>query len=64
MNALRLAEADLGRPCELIVIQRYWNSFIPMLSSFHLFVGLQDLFRNDEILADACCERFSLDPVN
>ena len=64
LNALRRAEAELGRPPALIEIQRFWNSFIPMLSPFHLFVGLQDLWRNDEILADSTCERFSANPAS
>ena len=63
LTAVRRAEAALGRPPYLIEIIPHWNSWIPMLSQFHLFVGLQDCFRNDEVLADVENLHFTLNPA-
>ena len=35
---------------------------LPMLSIIHLNMGLQDLYRNDEVLADLTLERYTTNP--
>mmetsp|Transcript_22321 Transcript_22321/g.27397 ORF Transcript_22321/g.27397 Transcript_22321/m.27397 type:complete len:92 (-) Transcript_22321:1229-1504(-) len=60
MSALRAAEEQKGSPPYVVDIMYAWNSFMPKLSQFHMFVGLQDLYRNDEVLADLNNERFTL----
>ena len=62
MEALRRAEEKLGRPPYVNEITAEWSGMIPMLASFFLIVGLGDLFKNDEILADPMQNRFSLQP--
>ena len=62
MEALRRAEEKLGRPPYINEIAAEWSSMIPMLAGFFIMVGLNDLFKNDEILADLMHNRFSLNP--
>ena len=46
----------------MIEIAAEWSSLVPMTSPFHLLVGLLDVFRNDEVLADQECNKFTLNP--
>ena len=64
IEALRKAEqkkAD-GEPPFVLEIAAEWSSLIPMMSPLHLLVGLLDVYRNDEVLADLEHNRFSLNP--
>ena len=62
MTALQMAEQKKGGPPYVIEIAAEWSSLVPMMSIFHLFVGLLDVFRNDEVLADYECNKFTLNP--
>ena len=62
MEALRRAEAKKGSPPYVIEIGQEWSSMIPMLAPPFLLMGLQDLLKNDEVLADITNERFTLRP--
>ena len=57
-----MAEQKKGGPPYVIEIAAKWISLVPMMSIFHLFVGLLDVFRNDEVLADYECNKFTLNP--
>jgi len=60
MEALRRAEEKKGSPPYVLEICQEWYSMLPMLAIPFLMMGLQDLFRNDEVLADSHNERFSV----
>ena len=62
-EALVRAENALGRPPYVLEVCHHWNSAIPKLGSLFVLVGLQDIFRNDECLADLENNRFSLNPA-
>lgn len=62
MTALQMAEQKKGGPPYVIEIAAEWSSLVPMTTIFHLFVGLLDVFRNDEVLADYECNKFTLNP--
>lgn len=63
MAALRRAEAEKGSPPYVVEIARAWNSLIPMVAPLLMLVGLMDLYRNDELLADLPFHRFTLNPA-
>ena len=58
-RAIQAAEAERGGPAYAVDVGRNWSSVLPMLSPFHLLMGLQDLYRNDEVLADLALERYT-----
>ena len=64
MAALTRAEAQKGSPPQIVEIARAWDSMLPIRGLFLLLVGLQDLYRNDDILADGECFHFTLNPAH
>ena len=62
-EALRRAELKKGSPPYVVEIYKEWSSMIPNLAAIFVLIGLQDLFRNDEVLSDIPNERFSLNPA-
>ena len=59
MRALVRAEQAKGAPVYLCEVFRAWDSMIPKVTTFFVLVGLQDLYRNDEILCDKEINRFT-----
>ena len=62
LEALRRAEEKTGRPPFVLEVSQEWNSMIPKIATMIVHIGLQDLIRNDEIMADPNHERFTLNP--
>jgi hypothetical protein len=60
MEALRRAEEKKGSPPFVMEIAQEWSSMIPMLAPLFLLMGLQDLFKNDEVLTNINNERWTL----
>ena len=62
-EALTRAENAHGRPPYVLEICQHWNSAIPMIGQIFVLIGLQEIFRNDECLADPENNRFSINPA-
>ena len=61
--ALKRAEAKHGRPVYLIEISQEWNSVIPKIAGIIIQLGLQDLFKADEVMADLEHNLYTTDPT-
>ena len=63
-EALMLAEKEKGGPVYMIDVYRvaYHRSCTSMLLLMFVVNGLEDLYYNDEILADKFFHLYSLDP--
>ena len=62
MDALRRAEAQKGAPVYLCEVSQAWNSLMPKVATPFILAGLQDLYRNDEVLCDLEINLFTLNP--
>ena len=63
--ALQKAEAAKGGPAYPVDVYYAWGEAQltpPALSIFHCLVGLQDLWRNEEVMCNDTCELWSLNP--
>ena len=64
MAALRRAEMKHGRPVYVVEIAQEWRSIIPYMVAPMLLTGLNELYRNDEVLADLHHNQFTLNPAH
>ena len=62
LAALKNAEQLKGQPVYVLDVFHAQVHEGPKMKDFYLFTALQDLYRNDELLADRAMERFSFNP--